>query len=264
MNTPNPLIPKGSLEAQQYQKRSATKLYVSSILAVHGVVLGGLLFLGCEKDPATKTADATSATTSTAFDSLDPVSGGSPAGEMAAPFGDLGIDTNTAISIPSPGSYPPDTNLAGTFPPMPPGAATPSLNEPSRIPVEPESVAPSTYAVLPGDNFSSIAKKHKVALQDITAANPGVDSRKLKVGQVLNLPAHVAPVTPTIPQDTPDTATAGDLTHTVKSGDTLSKLSRDYKVSIKDIQRANNLRGSIIRVGQKLIIPGGSTAASNP
>jgi LysM repeat protein len=109
--------------------------------------------------------------------------------------------------------------------------------------------------VLPGDNFTTIAKKHKITVPAIVAANPGVDSRSLKIGQVLNLPENIKPVAPAIPGDAPGAGTAGETQHTVKSGDTLSKLSRDYKVSVKAIQRANNIRGSKIMVGQKLIIP---------
>ena len=261
MNTPNPLIPQGSLDAQQHQKRSATKLVVSSILAVHGIVLGGLLFLGCSKEePEVKTVD------SRTFDSLDAPDTSSTNQAPVSPFGDLGIPTNTEIVIPPTETLPTDTNMTGTFPPLPPGAtggvdvATQPEATPS-IPVQPETAAPIKYAVLPGDNFTTIARKHGVSLKDITAANADVDSRKLKVGQVINLPANVTPIAPAIPAGTPDAGTSGDVTHTVGSGDTLSKLSRDYKVSVKDIQRANNLRGSVIRVGQKLIIPG---AASTP
>ncbi len=261
MNTPNPLIPQGSLEAQQNQKRSATKLVVSSILALHGVVLGGLLFLGCSKDePEVKTAD------SRTFDSLDASFASSTNQEPSAPFGDLGISTNTEIFIPNT-DLPADTNFGGTVPPLPPGAtgglgSATQPGEPSTIPVQPEPAAPTKYAVLPGENFTTIARKHSISLKDLTAANPDVDSRKLKVGQVISLPANVAPIAPAIPPGTPDTGTSSDVTHTVGSGDTLSKLSRDYKVSVKDIQRANNLRGSVIRVGQKLIIPGGTKTPS--
>jgi N-acetylmuramoyl-L-alanine amidase len=119
---------------------------------------------------------------------------------------------------------------------------------------------PVPYAVLPGDNFTTIANKHGITVKAISAANPGVDSRHLKVGQKLNLPANVRAVPPAIPDDTPDTGTANEVLHTVVSGDTLSKLSRDYKVSIKAIQRANGIRGSTIYVGQKLIIPAGSSS----
>lgn len=266
MNTPNPLIPQGSLEAQQYHKRSATKLVVSSILAVHGVVLGGLLFLGCDREPDTRTADATTtATNASGFESLDAPYTGSRNPPGSSPFDDLGITTNSPIAIPQPEAFSPETNLGDTFPPMPPGATggvgTATAPPETKIPVEVDSTKPATYAVLPGDNFSTIAKKHNVTLKQITAANPNVDSRKLKVGQVLKLPANVTPVPPAIPQESPATGTSDERTHTVKSGDTLTKLARDYKVSVKDIQRANNLRGSVIRVGQKLVVPAGSTAA---
>lgn len=265
MNTPNPLIPQGSLEAQQYHKRSATKIVVSSILAVHGVVLGGLLFLGCDREPDTRTADATATSTNASgFESLDAPYTGSRNPPGSSPFEDLGITNNSPITIPQPDALAADTNLGDTFPPMPPGATGGGSNAippETKIPVETEATKPATYAVLPGDSFSTIARKHNVTLKQITAANPTVDSRKLKVGQVLKLPANVTPVPPAIPQESPTSGTSDERTHTVKSGDTLTKLARDYKVSVKDIQRANNLRGSVIRVGQKLVIPAGSTAA---
>ena len=43
--------------------------------------------------------------------------------------------------------------------------------------------------------------------------------------------------------------------YTVKSGDTLTKIARDYKVTIKQLQQANGIKGSNIKVGQKLILP---------
>lgn len=43
--------------------------------------------------------------------------------------------------------------------------------------------------------------------------------------------------------------------HTVKRGDTLSSLAKRYGSTVSKIQRANNLKGSIIRVGQTLKIP---------
>lgn len=44
--------------------------------------------------------------------------------------------------------------------------------------------------------------------------------------------------------------------HTVKKGESLSTIARRYKgVSIADIQRANSIKGSNIRAGQKLKIP---------
>jgi membrane-bound lytic murein transglycosylase D len=43
--------------------------------------------------------------------------------------------------------------------------------------------------------------------------------------------------------------------HSVRRGDTLSEISRRYGVSVEAIKTANNLRGSLLRVGQDLLIP---------
>ncbi|MEL6288193.1 MAG: LysM peptidoglycan-binding domain-containing protein [Pseudomonadota bacterium] len=49
-------------------------------------------------------------------------------------------------------------------------------------------------------------------------------------------------------------------TITVAKGDTLYGISRRYGVSVGAIQSANNMRGTAIRLGQKLIIPGAGTS----
>lgn len=45
--------------------------------------------------------------------------------------------------------------------------------------------------------------------------------------------------------------------HTVRSGDTLSELARDFGTTSRAIRRVNNLASSQIRIGQRLLIPGG-------
>jgi len=282
MNTPNPLIPQGSLEAPQFKKRSATKIVVSSILAIHGVVLGGLLFLGCKEEPGPDAANGKQST-STQLADVDRSPGN------RGPFGDLGLDTNeiqiptVAIDTNNPfGStltdrergfaggggnnpFPTDPGLAGTnqngtgFPPVPPDRARggTSLIEPS-IPA-----VSRKYTVLPNDNFWTIARNHHVTVKAIAAANPNVDPHKLKVGQELNLPANVTPLTPKLPEDGPVAAAGAEKIHVVKSGDTLYDLAKDNNVTVKDLQRANGIVGSNIRVGQKLIIPLPARAGTN-
>jgi LysM repeat protein len=49
--------------------------------------------------------------------------------------------------------------------------------------------------------------------------------------------------------------TASRITHTVKSGDTLSSLARRYGSSVARIKSANGLKSDLIRNGRKLIIP---------
>ena len=45
------------------------------------------------------------------------------------------------------------------------------------------------------------------------------------------------------------------LTHRVKRGETLGGIARRYRSSVSSIKRTNKIRGSLIRVGQKLRIP---------
>ena len=275
MNTPNPLLPQGSLEAQQYQKRSATKIVVSSILAIHGVVLGGLLFLGCNPEPAEKDKVAKSG----GFEALHPTT--TDTNRLSSdPFGDL-TGTNVDIAIPLPGTSTNDpfggiagghtnvaispnpfgnsTGLDTTLPPV-------STNPPLITPTATSTVAAplTTYTVLPKDNFSSIAKKHKTTVKAISEANPNVDSRQLKVGDKLNLPANVTPKAPPVPEGGPNSGgTHGiESNYTVKSGDTLTKIARGHKVTVKDLQRANAIKGSNIKVGQKLVIPAPTSSSA--
>src|SRR5690606_16188609 len=49
-------------------------------------------------------------------------------------------------------------------------------------------------------------------------------------------------------------ATAGQ--YVVKSGDTLGKIAQQHGVSVKELQLANGIDGHLIRIKQKLVIPG--------
>ena len=65
-------------------------------------------------------------------------------------------------------------------------AGTPST---ARNPATPRIAAAHTHKVASGETLASIARKHGVSLTALQAANPGVNPRKLKAGQVLKLPA---------------------------------------------------------------------------
>jgi LysM repeat protein len=53
-----------------------------------------------------------------------------------------------------------------------------------------DTAAPHTHVVKAGETPSIIARKYSIKLDALMAANPRLDARKLKVGQVLNLPPH--------------------------------------------------------------------------
>ena len=52
----------------------------------------------------------------------------------------------------------------------------------------------------------------------------------------------------------PDIQHGNEITHRVKRGDTLSGISHRYGVTIKSLKRSNRLSGSLIRIGQNLVI----------
>ena len=54
--------------------------------------------------------------------------------------------------------------------------------------------ADGIYTIKAGDNFSVIAKRHGLKVSDLIAANPGVDSSRLKIGQKIRLTASAAAV----------------------------------------------------------------------
>lgn len=55
-------------------------------------------------------------------------------------------------------------------------------------PRETPPAATRTYVVRMGDTPASIARAHKVRIEALMAANPGLNPRRLRVGQTLNIP----------------------------------------------------------------------------
>ncbi|MBI3874550.1 MAG: tetratricopeptide repeat protein [Verrucomicrobia bacterium] len=96
------------------------------------------------------------------------------------------------------GQTPPPTTVASA-----PKAATPARNETPATGVasaavesksRPAPVASNggarTHTVKSGDISTSIAKQYNVKNDALIAANPGVDWRRLKIGQTVNIPAQ--------------------------------------------------------------------------
>jgi LysM repeat protein len=83
-----------------------------------------------------------------------------------------------------------------------PGNATGAPATASTLPAGPAAPAAApragsgTYTVLPGDTLGSIARRHGVRTGDLATLNTITDPAKLRVGQVLRLPADARPVAP--------------------------------------------------------------------
>jgi membrane-bound lytic murein transglycosylase D len=121
----------------------------------------------------------------------------------------------------------------------------------------------------PAMEFDALEINRQVRLKDI-AKTVGVDPKDL---EALNpeLRYHLLPPEPyklRLPKGTTETLSAaldslplGHLPqrayvyHRVRRGQTLSTIARRYRTSIRSIMRANNMRRTLIRVGQRLKIP---------
>jgi hypothetical protein len=67
-------------------------------------------------------------------------------------------------------------------------------------------------------------------------------------------PMPKAEIKPQAEKGSPEKHGSGK-SHTVKKGDTLSEIAKTYRVSIQDLQKANQIKGKEVQIGQKLRIP---------
>src|SRR5690606_17398796 len=121
----------------------------------------------------------------------------------------------------------------------------------------------ASYTVTAGDTVSAIATRFGVRIADIVKAN-GLDSRAfIRVGQKLTIPGTTTTSAPKKTKTTSKKSTTSSASYTVAAGDTVSAIATRFGVSIADIVKANGLDSrAFIRVGQKLTIPGTTTAAA--
>jgi LysM repeat protein len=124
----------------------------------------------------------------------------------------------------------------------------------------------STYTVTSGDSLWSIAHKKNLTVAELAAANNLGSSAVLHAGQKLlipgKFPAHAAApaaaAAPVAAKSVPaPKAPADSVKHTVKTGETLSSIAKNYGVRQGDIAVANNIQDpQKIRAGMELVIPG--------
>jgi len=81
--------------------------------------------------------------------------------------------------------------------------------------------------------------------EDTTSQTAEEDQKTQPSAEVVKSIANIAP----------STDETGRKIHTVKAGETLYAIARQYGVTVDDIRRANDLTGDQLAVGQQLIIP---------
>jgi len=219
MNTPNPLIPQGTFPDNR--GRSHVRIAVFAILAVHVVLLGGLLMLGCRK-PTEETADK-------------------------------GATNNFPIFVPPVDTNPPAVALTSPPPPLA-TSMPPVIVAPSTPPDITPTLAGTEHVVVKGDSFYTIGKRYGVTTKAVQDANPGVDSTRLKIGQKVKIPASSGSVAHLASNGGAPSMTS-EKSYIVKSGDNLMKIAKANSTTVRALRSANALKTDQIKVGQKLKIP---------
>lgn len=96
------------------------------------------------------------------------------------------------------------------------------------------------HTVVNGDTLSKIARKYNMSLSDLYSLNNVDNFDKLEIGQQINVNERNAGI--------------GNKYHTVKTGETLYRISQKYSITVAELKSLNSLNSNAIAIGQKLII----------
>ncbi len=248
------------------------------ILKIFGVVVVIHVFAlilifanpGCSSNtkPAPAPADTVSASAEPSSPKITVPSTAAAATETspvsAAPM--AGNETSPIVAAPADLATPSSASVAIRFTPTRPGTAAAGALEAEPV----AGVTPATtYTVCRGDSLWTIAKKNRLTVSELAAANNVKSGATVHIGQKLLIPSKPVPGLrePAAPAKEPAPAAAsassapkaaGDtVRHVVKPNETLGAIARKYGVKIGDIATANNITDpKRIRPGMELVIPG--------
>jgi LysM repeat protein len=137
----------------------------------------------------------------------------------------------------------------------------------------------TTYSIKSGDTLAGVAERFGVSLEDLLAANPGINPTTLHAGDNIKLPAGTQPVTPqpsptpeatepasfptpipvteTVPDTpTPEPPPQGGTVYVVKSGDIPLTIAEQFGITVEELLAANpGIDPSGLQIGQELVIP---------
>ena len=116
----------------------------------------------------------------------------------------------------------------------------------------------TNYTVRRGDNLSTIASRYGMELAELRRLNE-LQGNRIHPGQKLRVHAREqvatapqADVTHSVTQQGAAPAKQSIEYYTVKRGDNLSRIAERHGLSLSELRSLNNLRGSVIRPGQRL------------
>ena len=116
----------------------------------------------------------------------------------------------------------------------------------------------SSVMIERGDTFGKIAQRCDVSLAALMQANPGLEPRRLKIGEQVTLPGGGGDSS-AVASD----GSASGQTYTIRAGDTLFAIARERDITLAALRDANpGVNPRRLRIGQTLTMPGAVAAGS--
>jgi len=288
MKSRNSQKPSGSQLEQLQRRKTKVLSTVFVIVAAHVLPITGLLLMqGCKPDAQSMASNAATSGMSGPQDASSSASSQDPQGEIYNEFVEKEKEKGVTMPIAS--------NPSGITAPIAPDpskaiqpAEAPDLQSapPSQWAIKPaekktvpaedqaneEGASPSDsssgslssverklveHVVRSGEVLGRIAPTYQTTVKAILETNPGLDPRRLQLGQKLVIPQGSSPTVQasSAPAVVGDAPKASGKTHVVQAGDSLSAIARTYGVSLSALREANGIRSHIIHPGQVFSIP---------
>lgn len=121
--------------------------------------------------------------------------------------------------------------------------------------------AAGTYTVRNGDNFWTIARRHGISVEQLSALNGGIDGERLQIGDVIRVPgagsATAAPAMTLANNAAPAPVVANSPIYNVQAGENDWIIARRFGISPSELHAANpGINWRRLQIGQELVIPG--------
>lgn len=98
------------------------------------------------------------------------------------------------------------------------------------------------HRVYPGETLFALARKYNTEVDQVRKINSSVDVDHLGIGDSIRVPMF------------PELTQGKKTIHTVKEGETLFRISRDYYVTVDELKRWNALGDQALSIGQSMVI----------
>lgn len=122
-------------------------------------------------------------------------------------------------------------------------------------------ISSNTYTVQKGDSLYKIAQKFDTTPEALMEINQ-LQNNLLEVGQILQIsnpfptPSHIGKdICPPFDENKWIDETEKYDTYIVKPGDSLYKIANQFHTNIGNISYINNLKNTLLMIGQKLLVP---------